>query len=169
MRPVQAADSRYRIETISADQSPVLLMLIRELAAFENELDSVTTTESDIRAAIELDLIEATVGYLDGQPAGFAITYSTYSSFSGRKGRFLDDLYIRPPYRKQGLGRLFMAYLTHRAVAEGCARFEWTCLDWNDPAHAFYQSLGAHARREKVFYRADGPLLEHLAAGWQDK
>lgn len=151
--------NNFCIERATPDHSPVLLEMIKELAAFEKLLDSVTATAATLRETLAQDLIEAYFCYQDGILAGYAIIYYSFSSFEGRKGLYLEDIYIRPAFRGKGLGKAMLAFLAKRAVETGCPRFEWTCLDWNISAQEFYQSLGATAKREWIIFRTEGAAL----------
>lgn len=157
------ANGNIRFMQAGSSQCADILMLIRELAFFEKQPAAVTITEADLQSALQTGLAGAYLCYLAGKPVGYAITYDTYSSFSGKKGRYLEDLYLQPSCRRQGLGRLFMSFLAKNALADGCARLDWTCLDWNEPAQAFYRSIGAETRADKILYRADAALLGQLA------
>lgn len=101
---------------------------------------------------------------VDGVEAGFALYFFNYSTWQGRKGLYLEDLYLTPAHRKVGAGKALLQHLARIAVAEGCGRFEWSVLDWNAPALAFYRGIGAWPMDEWVRYRLAGPALEAFAA-----
>jgi GNAT superfamily N-acetyltransferase len=101
---------------------------------------------------------------VDGQPAGFALFFHNFSTFLGRRGLYLEDLFVRPQYRGLGLGKRLMVHLAKLAVERGCGRFEWSVLDWNEPAIRFYRSLDAVGLEEGTVHRLTGPALNALAA-----
>jgi GNAT superfamily N-acetyltransferase len=99
----------------------------------------------------------------EGQPAGFALYFFNYSTFQGQPGLYLEDLFVRPPYRGKGIGKALLLHLAKIAVNEGCGRFQWQVLDWNTPSIEFYESLGAKTLREWLTMRVEGEALEKLA------
>jgi GNAT superfamily N-acetyltransferase len=154
VRPAEPADT------------PVLLELVRELAAYEREPDAVEATEDDLRRALFEDATCSAHVALDtsGRVVGFALWYPTFSTWTGRPGLWLEDLFVRPSARGTGLGRALLQALAALCVERGYRRFEWWVLDWNTPAVGFYRSLGAVAQGDWTTYRVDGPALEALAA-----
>jgi GNAT superfamily N-acetyltransferase len=149
------------------DDVPVLLDLVRELAAYEREPDAVEATEDDLRRALFEDgACSAHVAVdADGQVVGFALWYPTFSTWTGRAGLWLEDLFVRPSARGTGLGRALLQALAAVCVERGYRRFEWWVLDWNTPAVGFYRALGAVAQEDWTTYRVDGESLRALAAG----
>jgi len=148
----------------SADRD-LIFALIRELAEYEKLLDHVDATASDIERAlfgasprVFCDIAEA-----DGQAAGFALWFYNYSTFRGKHGIYLEDLFVRPAFRGRGLGKALLANLAKRAVAENCSRVEWSVLDWNEPSIAFYKSLGAKALDDWTIFRLSDEALRNLA------
>ena len=150
------------IQPATAADVPVLLELIRELARFERlEHEFTATAESLGRAFFGSQPVAgALVARMDGEAAGYAIYYSTFSSFTGRTGLWLDDLYVRPQFRKRGLGRRLIDAVARVAAERGCARLEWLALDWNERALDFYRALGAQALDEWVLLRANPVMLQ---------
>ena len=144
---------------------PVLLGLVRELAAYEREPDAVETTEPMLRDALFGDSPAASchVAVLDGEVVGFALWYVTFSTWKGRPGLWLEDLFVRPAARGSGLGRALLQELASVCVSRGYPRLEWWVLDWNEPAIGFYRALGAAAQDEWTTYRVDGDALVRLA------
>ncbi len=141
--------------------------LIRELAAYERGLHEVSATEDDLRAAL-LAPQPSLFGHVaeeDGQVVGFALWFLNYSTWSGKHGIYLEDLFVRPERRGQGHGRALLAELARICVERGYRRLEWWVLDWNTPARGFYESLGAVALDEWTVHRLTGPALHELAAG----
>jgi GNAT superfamily N-acetyltransferase len=140
--------------------------LIRELAEYEKSLDQVVVTEAELGASLfgPAPAVFALVAEHDGAVAGFALWFLNYSTWTGRPGLYLEDLYVRPRLRRHGFGRALLAELARICVERGYARFEWSALDWNEPAIAFYRSLGATAMDEWTVHRLAGPALHALAA-----
>ncbi len=146
---------------------PLILALVRELAEYEREPEAVEATEAMLSDALfgPRPAAEAVVAEHGGQPAGFALWFHNFSTWTGRRGLYLEDLYVRPAFRGRGVGRALLAHLAGVAVARGCARFEWSVLDWNAPAVGFYRALGAEAMDGWTTMRVSGPALAALAAG----
>ena len=144
---------------------PVLLAFIGELAEYEHLTHEVTATEERLRATLfgPRPFAEALLACADDEPAGFAIFFHNYSTFLARPGLYLEDLYVRPAYRRQGLGKLLLTSVARLAVERGCGRYEWTVLDWNEPAIRFYESLGAEMKGDWRIMRVTGAALENMA------
>ena len=142
-----------------------MLSFIRELAEYEKLLDSVVATPESIREALfaPSPRVFCDIAEVDGEPAGFALWFYNYSTFLARAGIYLEDLFVRPRFRGQGLGKALLINLAGRAVREGCGRLEWAVLNWNAPSIAFYQSLGARAVEGWTVYRLTGEALKKLA------
>jgi diamine N-acetyltransferase len=141
-----------------------ILGLIRALARYENLEDSVAASEADIAAAlfgpaprVFCDLAEA-----DGAVAGFALWYYSFSTFVGRHGIYLEDLFVEPAFRGRGLGKALVTQLARRCVRENLGRLEWSVLDWNEPAIQFYRAQGARLLDDWTICRVDGPALSAL-------
>jgi GNAT superfamily N-acetyltransferase len=146
------------------EDAPLLLDLIRGLAAYEKLADQVTATEADLRDTLfgPRPAAEALIAELDGAPAGFAIFFSSYSTFLARPGIYLEDLFVKPELRRRGVGRALFTHVARLAVERGCGRFEWSVLDWNAPAIAFYRSLGAVPLSDWTVFRLTGEALKRL-------
>ncbi len=144
---------------------PRIHQLIRELAEFERSLDQVTVTEQDLALALFADrpAIFAHVAEQSGAVAGFALWFLNYSTWLGKHGIYLEDLYVTPGQRGTGLGRALLAELARICVRNGYGRLEWWVLDWNSAARGFYESLGAVAMDEWTVHRLTGPALHALA------
>jgi len=143
----------------------LVFAFIRDLAEYEKLLDDVVATPDDVARAlfaphprVFCDLAE-----WDGAPAGFALWFYNFSTFRGRHGIYLEDLFVKPTFRGKGIGKALLAHLAKRAVAEGCARVEWWVLDWNEPSIKFYESLGAIPMEEWTVFRLTGEPLKRLA------
>jgi len=150
-----------------ATAADVLLILafIRELAAYEREPDAVAATEADLlrdgfgpRPEFRVLLAE-----WDAQPAGFALFFHNYSTWQGRPGLYLEDLFVRPQFRGKGIGKALLVRLAQIARQENCGRLAWEVLDWNTPSIEFYKSLGAETLREWLIMRVQGEALDRLA------
>jgi GNAT superfamily N-acetyltransferase len=143
----------------------LILGFIRDLAAYEKLLDQVVTDEAALTAALfgERPQAEVVIAEHDGAAAGFALYFHNFSTFRGRRGLYLEDLFVRPEHRGAGIGKALLAHLAKLAVERSCARFEWAVLDWNTPAIGFYQSLGARLLDDWRVCRLDGEALARLA------
>jgi GNAT superfamily N-acetyltransferase len=153
------------------DDVPAIVTLIRELATYEREPDAAKATNADLHAALFgespalFGLIAQDPAEGDaGQPVGFALWFLNFSTWEGKHGIYLEDLYVRPESRRAGYGRLLLAELARIASDRGYRRLEWSVLDWNEPGHRFYESLGATAMSEWTTWRLAGDPLATLAA-----
>jgi GNAT superfamily N-acetyltransferase len=144
---------------------PVVLELVRELATYEREPDAVEASEPMLAEALfgEQPVASCHVAELDGTVVGFALWYVTFSTWKGRPGLWLEDLFVRPAARGSGLGRALLQTLAQVCVERGYARFEWWVLDWNVDAQGFYRSLGAGPEDDWTVWRVDGDALSSLA------
>lgn len=147
---------------------PLILALIRELAEYEREPDAVEADEALLAANLfgPHPGAEVVMADVDGEPAGFALFFHNFSTWLGRRGLYLEDLFVRPRFRGRGVGQVLMAYLAKVAIERGCGRFEWSVLDWNTPAIEFYRRLGAVGMDEWTVQRVTGDALQALAAGF---
>jgi len=153
------------IRAAVAADVPVLLQLVHELAAYEREPDAVEATAADLeRALFEDGTCCAQVAERDGEVVGFALWYPTFSTWTGRPGLWLEDLFVRPEARGTGLGKALLQALAQVCVERGYSRFEWWVLDWNAPAIGFYRALGAVPQDAWTTFRVDGDALATLAA-----
>ena len=146
---------------------PAILGFVRELAAFEREPDGVEATEPMLAAALfgERPAAEAVIAEADGVAAGFALFFHNFSTWTGRRGLYLEDLYVMPAARGRGVGKALLRHLAQVATTRGCARFEWSVLDWNADAIAFYRSVGAVGMEDWTVQRLSGEALVQLAEG----
>jgi GNAT superfamily N-acetyltransferase len=153
VRPAVAADG------------DLILQFIRDLAAYEKLLDDVRATRDDITVALFGDNPKAfcDIAEIDGRPVGFALWFYNFSTFVGRHGIYLEDLFVQPEARGLGAGKALLASLARRCVDENLGRLEWAVLDWNAPSIAFYDSLGAAAMDEWIVRRMTGEALRKLA------
>lgn len=153
------------IRTAEAADVSLILELIRDLAAYEREPDAVVATEADLLrdGFSERALFRCLIGEVDGVPAGFAFYFFNYSTWRGRPGIHLEDLFVRPEFRGKGIGKALLIKVAQIAAENQCARFQWDVLDWNQPAIDFYHSLGAKFMSEWRIMRVSGEDLKALA------
>ena len=143
-----------------------ILYFIKQLAVYEKMEDQVVATEEILREWIfEKKKAEVIFGCLDGKEIGFAVFFHNFSTFLGRAGIYLEDLFVLPEYRGGGFGKAFLVKLAETALERGCGRLEWACLDWNVPSIEFYKSLGAVPMDDWTVYRADGETMQKMVAG----
>jgi|TARA_B100000959_G_scaffold281918_1_gene347181 GNAT superfamily N-acetyltransferase len=144
----------------------LLIEFIRCIAAYEKLLDEVVATEEGVRQSLfgEKSAAEALIGEWDGEPVAFAVYFENFSTFMGRSGLYLEDLFVKLEYRKRGIGKLMLKHLAKIAMERGCSRFEWVALNWNEPAIGFYKGLGAKQMSDWRLFRMSGEALKQLAA-----
>lgn len=145
---------------------PLLLELIGGLADYEHLRDELHATPELLEEHLFGDrpAAEAVIAETDGEPVGYALFFPTFSTFVGRPGLWLEDLFVLPAHRRGGVGHALLAHVAGIAVARGCGRLEWCALDWNEPALAFYRGLGARRLGEWEQHRLDGAALTRFAA-----
>jgi len=153
------------IRVATPDDVPLLIQLVFELAEYERLSDTLTVDADRLQQHLfgPRPCIEAIIAEADGHPAGFALFFTNYSTFQCRPGLYLEDLYVRPAFRGQGLGRDLLLAVAKLAVERGCGRMEWAVLDWNEPAIGFYKSMGAHPLDDWTKYRLTGDALLRAA------
>lgn len=146
---------------------PLILRFIRALADYERLASEVVASEEGLQATLfgARPVAEVLIAEWRGAPAGFALFFHTYSTFLGRPGLYLEDLFVEPAQRGRGIGRTLLVHLARLALERGCGRFEWSVLDWNEPAIRFYRHLGAQPMSDWTVQRVTGAALAHLAAG----
>jgi GNAT superfamily N-acetyltransferase len=149
------------------DEAGLVLSLIRELAEYEKLLHEVEATEEMIEAALFCSdpRLFCEIAEWNGEPAGFAVWFINFSTFSGRSGIYLEDLFVRPAQRGKGIGKALLVHLAKHCVANGWSQLQWAVLDWNAPSIEFYKSLGADLMDEWTMCRLGGPALTALAQG----
>ncbi len=147
------------------DDLPLIAQFIRDLAAYEKLAHEVRFDEADLGERLfgERRYAEVLIGEIDGAPQGFVLFFHNFSTFEGKPGVYLEDLFVRPEARGSGLGKALLSRLAALAVERGCARLEWSVLDWNEPAIAFYKSVGAKLMDEWTVMRVDGDALNVLS------
>jgi GNAT superfamily N-acetyltransferase len=155
-----------RIESATESDIPTILRLVRALADYERMPGAVTATEQDLRERLfgQRPAAEAVLAYAAGEPIGVAVYFQTFSTFVGRPGIYLEDIFVQESWRGRGAGQALMQHVARVATERGCARFEWAVLNWNEPAIGFYTSLGAKPHHEWTVYRLSGVSLAQLAA-----
>jgi GNAT superfamily N-acetyltransferase len=153
------------IRAAAVDDLDLVIGFIRALAEYERLADAVVLDRTTLGCHLFGDkpMAEVLIGEVDGVPRGFALFFHNFSTFEGKPGIYLEDLFVAPEARGAGLGKALLARLAQLAMERGCARLEWSVLDWNEPAIAFYKSLGAEAMDEWTVNRVDGEALVALA------
>lgn len=156
----------FRIELATERDVPVILRLIKGLAEYEKLSHEVVATEEGLRESLfgARRVAEVLIGYAGQEAVGFAVFFHNYSTFLGRPGIYLEDLFVLPEWRRRGLGTELLRRIAQTAVERGCGRLEWSVLDWNEPAIRFYKKLGARAMDEWTVYRVTGEELKKLAS-----
>jgi GNAT superfamily N-acetyltransferase len=156
---------RVEIRAATTDDVPLIFALIGELAEYEKLSHEVVATEEQIRATLfgDRSVAEVVIASLDGTPVGFALFFPNYSTFLGRPGLYLEDLFVRTEARGFGVGRELLEHLARLAVERGWGRLEWRVLDWNEPSIAFYRKLGAEPLDDWTVFRVTGEALKKLA------
>jgi ribosomal protein S18 acetylase RimI-like enzyme len=154
----------FRIERATERDLPLILGLIRSLAEYEKLADAVVATEDTLRDSLFVKrAAEVLIGYAGDDPAGFAVFFQTFSTFLGVPGMYLEDIFVEPRFRRQGLGEALLAHLAKLAVERGCGRLEWSVLDWNELAIGFYRKIGAQLMDDWTICRLSGDPLKRLA------
>jgi GNAT superfamily N-acetyltransferase len=158
--------TRFRLVSATEQDVGLIFRLIKDLAAYEKLADQVVATEQDLRTSLfgPRPAAEVIIGYAGNEPAGFAIYFQTFSTFKGRPGLYLEDLFVKPDWRRHGLGRMLLARLARIALDRGYGRLEWSVLDWNEMALRVYRAVGAVAMDDWTVYRLKGEALRSLAA-----
>jgi GNAT superfamily N-acetyltransferase len=154
------------IRQADADDIPLVLWFVRQLADYEKLSHMVVATEEGLREALfgAQPGAEVLLAFADNEPVGFAVYFHNFSTFLGRKGLWLEDIFVRPDRRGRGYGKALLLAVARIARERGCGRFEWAALDWNTPAWDFYRSLGATPLEDWTMFRVTGVALEKLAA-----
>src|SRR6266481_5440473 len=157
----------HAIRRARPDEAGLVLSLVRELAEYEKLLHEVEATEADIDVALfgSNPRLFCEIAQWKDEPAGFAVWFVNFSTFSGRSGIYLEDLFVRPAQRGKGIGKALLAHLARQCVANGWSRLQWSVLDWNTPSIEFYKSLGAVMMDEWTVCRVNGAALTALARG----
>jgi GNAT superfamily N-acetyltransferase len=155
----------FQIKMAEPEDTPLILSFIKELAAYENLLPEVVADEVTLRQSLfgERRVAEVIIGLFEEKPVGFALYFHNFSTFLGKPGIYIEDIYVKPEMRGRGVGSLMFSYLAKLARERNCGRLEWWVLDWNQPAIDFYKKLGAVPMDEWTVNRLTGEALEKLA------
>lgn len=158
-------DENFAIKPATIEDVPLIFSFIKKLAEYEKLLHAVTATEDGLREVLfgERRYAETVIAYYENQPVGFALFFHNFSTFLGKPGIYLEDLFVDPEYRGKGFGKALLVYLAKLAQERNCGRLEWAVLTWNKPSIDFYESLGAQQMNEWFVYRLTGTALEQLA------
>ena len=157
--------SNFTIRPAAEADAPLILSLIKELAEYERLTQEVVATEEDIRKSLfgERPFAEALIGEYKNNPISFALFFYNFSTFNGKPGIYLEDLYVKPAYRSMGFGRKMLVHIARLAKERNCGRFEWSVLNWNEPAIRTYEKLNAKPMKEWILYRLTGKALDSLS------
>ncbi|MGC7873030.1 GNAT family N-acetyltransferase [Desulfosporosinus sp. SYSU MS00001] len=156
--------NEFKLRFAEMDDVPLILSFIRELAEYEKMLSAVVATEEDLKESLfQRKMAEVIIGEYKNQPIGFALFFHNFSTFLGKPGIYLEDLYVKPEMRGKGLGKIMLSFLAQLAIERQCGRLEWWCLDWNKPSIEFYKQLGAVPMDEWTVYRVCDEALPKLA------
>jgi GNAT superfamily N-acetyltransferase len=155
----------FTIRHATESDVPLILWFVKELAEYEKLSHEVTATEDDFRQNLfgEKKFAEVVIGELHSEPVAYALYFYNFSTFNGKPGIYLEDLYVKPEVRGKGFGKALLAYLAKLAVDQKCGRYEWAVLDWNEPSIDFYESFGATLMKEWIITRVVGERLLKLA------
>ena len=157
--------ANIEIRQATVNDAGLIMRMIIELTVYEKREDDVVATETDIKNSIFAtdSSTSALICLIENEPVGYAVYFFNYSTWLGKHGLYLEDLYVSPRQRRNGAGKALLKHLANIALSRGCGRLEWSVLDWNEPAIKFYKSLGATPQDEWVGYRLTGNALEELA------
>lgn len=156
-----------KLRSATPEDAPLILQYIRDLAEYEKDPEAAVATEADIlhHAFSEHPLIHVVLAEWEDQPAGFALYFFNFSTWQGKPGLYLEDLFVRPAFRGFGIGKALLKHLARIAVDSGCTRYVWQVLDWNEPSIKFYEAMGARQLKNWITCRVDGEALSRMAEG----
>ncbi len=162
---IKTKNRNFTIKQATIDDVPQILSLIRELAEYEKLSHEVVATVDILEESLfgEWKVAEAVLGHYDGKPVSFALFFHNFSTFAGRPGIYIEDIYVKPEMRGKGIGSIMFAYIARLACERKCARLEWSVLNWNEPAIKFYKTIGSVPMDEWTVHRVTGAGLEQLA------
>jgi GNAT superfamily N-acetyltransferase len=164
--PAKPYLKEFQIRSARETDVKLILQFITELGAYEKLSHAVVATEEKLMNTLfRQHMAEVVIGEYKGEPVGFALFFHNYSTFLGQAGIYLEDIYIKPEMRGKGFGKRMLKHLAKLAVERDCGRFEWACLDWNEPSICFYKGLGAKALDDWTVYRVTGETLQKMAEG----
>ena len=158
--------SAFQVKSATESEVPVIFSFIKKLAEYERLSSEVVATEDSLRETLfgQRRTAEVAIGYLETKPVGFVLFFHNYSTFLGKPGLYIEDLFVDEDYRGRGYGRALLLHVARLAKERGCGRLEWAVLDWNQPAIGFYKKLGALPLSEWTVFRVAGKSLEELAS-----
>ncbi len=167
---ISTKNADLKIKFATEDDVALILSLIKGIAEYEKLLHEVVATEEVLRNSLfgKQKFAEVLIAYYKGEPAGFALFFHNFSTFIGRPGIYLEDLFVKPELRGKGIGEILLSYLGKLAIERKCGRIEWSVLDWNEPAIKFYKNLGARAMDEWTVFRVAGESMQKLAEQFAD-
>lgn len=164
--PTQSLLSEFQIRSANETDVKLILQFIKGLGEYEKLSHQVVATEEKLHKTLfQQKMAEVIIGEYSGEAVGFALFFHNYSTFLGQAGIYLEDLFIVPEMRGKGFGKRMLKHLAKLAVERDCGRFEWACLDWNEPSICFYKGLGAEALNDWTVYRLSGEKLQKMAEG----
>lgn len=159
----------FQLRFAKINDVPLILEFIRQLAEYEKMLDEVVATEEILMESLFKEkMAEVIIGEYKNKPVAFALFFHNFSTFLGRPGIYLEDLYVQPEMRGKGIGKIILSFLAKLAVERNCGRLEWWCLDWNEPSIEFYKQIGAVPMDEWTVYRVNDERLDKLATEFDD-
>jgi GNAT superfamily N-acetyltransferase len=154
----------FKIRFANENDADLILDFIKQLAIYEKRLNQVIATKADIKEVLfKRKIAEAVIGEYKGEPVSFAIFLYNFSTFIGKPGIYIEDLYVNPEIRGKGIGTIMFAFLAKLAIDRKCGTLEWSVLNWNEPSIKFYKKIGAEPKSEWTIYRITGHVLEELA------
>ena len=163
-KTAQTRINGFTIRFAEENDARIVLDMVRELAAYEKLVDNLEATEELFSESLfQRGVAEALIGEYEGKPVGYAIFFHNFSSFTGRIGLYIEDIYVKPEMRGKGFGRAMFAYIAKLAVERKCGRLEWSCLDWNKPSIAFYEKMDAKRLEDWTMYKLSGDALQRMA------
>ncbi|AHF07121.1 GNAT family N-acetyltransferase [Desulfitobacterium metallireducens] len=164
MESIATPLTQLKFRFADVNDVPLILGFIKELAEYEKMSNEVVATEEVLRNSLfERKMAEVIIAEYNQKPVGFALFFHNFSTFLGRPGIYLEDLYIKPEMRGKGVGKILLAYLAQLTLERNCGRLEWSCLDWNEPSIHFYRNLGAAPMDEWTVFRVTDQALDNLA------
>jgi len=159
----------FKLRFAKIKDVPLILGFIKELAEYEKMSPDVVATEEGLRESLfERKMAEVIIGEYKNKPVGFALFFHNFSTFLGRPGIYLEDLYVKPEMREKGIGKVILSFLAKLAIDRKCGRLEWCCLDWNEPSLKFYKRLGAIPLEDWTVHRLSSEALETMARGFNE-
>lgn len=155
----------FSLRFAKSEDAALILKFIKELAEYEKLLNEVTATEDILRESLfERKTAEVIIGEYEGKPVSFALFFYNFSTFLGRPGIYIEDLFVKPEMRGKGIGKIMLSFLAKLAIEKNCGRLEWWCLDWNLPSINFYKKMGAVPMEDWTVYRVTDKTLDRLAS-----